>query len=62
MPLANENFFELEKYSAIMISQLWKDIKDIEFVKQSIRHQRIDTNSFYVKKLSNQERQEHTLK
>jgi len=41
------------------ITQLWKDSKDIEFVKQSIGHQKLDTTSAYVNKLSNQERQEH---
>jgi site-specific recombinase XerC len=40
------------------ITQLWKDSKDIEFVKQSIGHQKLDTTSAYVNKLSNQERQE----
>lgn len=43
------------------ISQLWKDIKDIEFVKQSIGHRRINTTSYYVEKLSDQERQECIL-
>jgi len=42
------------------IIQLWKDSKDIEFVKQSIGHQKLDTTSAYVNKLSNQERQEGT--
>ena len=42
------------------ISQLWKDTKDIEFVKQSIGHRRMDTTSSYVEKLSDQERQERT--
>lgn len=42
------------------ISQLWKDTKDIEFVKQSIGHAKIDTTSSYVEKLSDQERQERT--
>lgn len=40
------------------ISQLWKDTKDIEFVKQSIGHRKIDSTSSYVKELSDQERQE----
>jgi integrase len=40
------------------ITQLWKDSKDIEFVKQSIGHQKLDTTSVYVTKLSDQERQE----
>ena len=43
------------------IFQLWKDIKDIEFVKQSIKHRRMDTTSSYVENLSDQERQERPL-
>ena len=43
------------------ITQLWKDIKDIEFVKQSIGHRRLDTTSSYIETLSDQERQERTL-
>nr|QUS63769.1 putative integrase/recombinase protein [Haslea silbo] len=39
------------------ITQLWKDSKDIEFVKQTIGHRNLDTTSFYVNKLSDQERQ-----
>ena len=39
------------------ISQLWKDTKDIEFIKQTIGHQKLDTTSAYVKQLSDQERQ-----
>lgn len=42
------------------ITQLWKDSKDIEFVKQSIVHQRLDTTSAYVNKLSDQEGQKRT--
>ena len=41
-------------------SKLWKDTKDIEFVKQSIGHRRINTTSSYVEKLFDQERQERT--
>jgi len=37
------------------ITQLWKDSKDIEFVKQTIGHQRLDTTSAYVNRLSDQE-------
>ena len=43
------------------ISKLWKDTKDIEFVRQSIGHRRMDTISSYVEMLSDQERQERTL-
>lgn len=39
------------------ISQLWKDTKDIEFVKQSIGHRKMDITSSYIEKLSDQERQ-----
>jgi integrase len=39
------------------ITQLWKDTKDIEFVKQTIGHRRLDTTSAYMPKLSDQERQ-----
>jgi hypothetical protein len=38
------------------ITQLWKDSKDIEFVKQTIGHRNLDTTSSYVNKLSDQER------
>ena len=39
------------------ITELWKDSKDIEFVKQTIGHRNLDTTSAYVNKLSDQERQ-----
>lgn len=38
------------------ITQLEKDSKDIEFVKQSIGQRRLDTTYAYVNKLSDQER------
>ena len=38
--------------------RLWEDFKDIEFVKQSIGHQKLDTTSAYVTNLSDQERQD----
>jgi integrase len=41
------------------MTQLWKDTKDIEFVKQSIGHQRLETTSAYVENLSDQERQHY---
>jgi integrase len=40
------------------ITQLWKDSKDIEFVKQTIGHQKLDTTSAYITKLSDKEREE----
>ena len=39
------------------ITQLWKDSKDIEFVKQTIGHRKLDTTSAYIKSLSDSERQ-----
>lgn len=39
------------------IKQLWKDSKDIKFVKQTITHRNLDTSSAYVNRLSDQERQ-----
>ena len=38
------------------ITQLWRDSKDIEFVKQTIGHSALNTTSAYVTKLSDQER------
>ena len=40
------------------ITQLWRDSKDIEFVKQTIGHSALNTTSAYVTKLSDQERRE----
>ena len=40
------------------ITQLWRDTKDIEFVKQTIGHRKLDTTSAYVRSLSDLERQE----
>jgi site-specific recombinase XerD len=42
------------------ITQLWKNSKDIEFVKQTIGHRKLDTTSAYVNQLSDQERQKRT--
>ncbi len=39
------------------ITQLWKDFKDIEFVKQIVGHQKLDTTSSYVSFMTNEERQ-----
>ena len=39
------------------ITQLWKDTKDIEFVKQTLGHKNLDTTSAYVNQLSDKERQ-----
>jgi integrase len=44
------------------ITQLWKDSKDIEFVKQTIGHRKLYTTSAYVNQLSDQERQKRIEK
>jgi integrase len=40
------------------ITQLWRDTNDIEFVRQTIGHVKIDTTSRYIEKLSEEERKE----
>ena len=39
------------------ITQLWRDSQDIEFVKQTIGHRKLDTTSAYVSQMTDQERQ-----
>ena len=39
------------------ISQLWKDTKDIEFVRQTIGHRSLNSTSAYVTHMDDQERQ-----
>lgn len=40
------------------ITKLWTDSKDIEFVRQTIGHQKLDSTSVYVRNLSDKQRQE----
>jgi site-specific recombinase XerD len=44
------------------ITQLWRDTKDIEFVRQAIGHAKIDIISQYVENLFEKERQARMLK
>jgi integrase len=39
------------------ITKLWKDSKDIEFVKQTMGHRTLETTSAYVSQMTDQERQ-----
>ena len=39
------------------ISQLWKDTKDIEFVRQTIGHRSLNSTSNYVSEIGNEERE-----
>jgi len=43
------------------ITELWRDTKDIEFVRQAIGHAKIDTTSRYVQNLSEEERQSRMI-
>jgi len=54
--LPDQPFITSHSFRIGYISKLRKDTKDIEFVKQSISHRRLDTTSSYVDKLSDQER------
>lgn len=42
------------------ITELWKDSKDIEYVRQMIGHGKLNTTSAYIHKLSDLERQKLT--
>ena len=46
------------------ITKLWKDSKDLEFVRQTLGHRNIDTTSSYVNvnQLADQEKQERISK
>ena len=43
------------------ISQLWKDTKDIEFVRQTIGHRSLNSTSSYVTDMADEERQNRIL-
>ena len=43
------------------ISQLWKDTKDVEFVRQTIGHRSLNATSSYVSQMDDQERQNRIL-
>lgn len=58
--LPDQPFITSHSFRIGYISKFWKDTKDIEFVKQSVGHQRSDTTSSYINKLSDQERQERS--
>ena len=40
------------------ISQLWKDTKDIEFVRQAIGHRSLNATSGYISEMADEERQD----
>ena len=43
------------------LSQLWKDTKDIEFVRQTIGHRSLNSTSVYVTNMDDQERRNRIL-
>lgn len=58
--LADQPLMTSHSFRIGYISKLWRYTKDIEFVRQSIGHRRLDTTSSYVTRLSDQERQERS--
>ena len=40
------------------LSQLWKDTKDVEFVRQTIGHRSLNATSSYVSEMGDEERQD----
>jgi site-specific recombinase XerD len=40
------------------LTKLWRDTNDIEFVKQSIGHAKIDTTSLYVEHIPDEDRKQ----
>lgn len=40
---------------SIYISQLWHDVKNIEFVRQAVGHIKVEFTSTYVENLSDEE-------
>lgn len=55
--LPNQSTLKSQSFQTSFITQLWKDTKDIEFVRQAIGHSTIDSTSSYVSQMSDQERQ-----
>ena len=56
--LQNQPNLKSHSFRTSFITQLWKDTNDIEFVRQIIKHSKLDTTSSYVQDLSEKERQE----
>lgn len=55
--LPNQPIITSHSFRSGYITELWKNCGDIEFVKQSIGHKKLDTTSNYVKQLSDEQRQ-----
>ena len=48
--------FTTHSFRIGFISQLWRDTNDIEFVRQAIGHEKVESTSSYIEKLSDEER------
>lgn len=46
----------IDNLTTYYITKLWKDTSDIEFVRQSIGHLKIETTSKYIQELTEEER------
>lgn len=57
-PWATKHYQSHHSFRIVHITLLRRDYRYIEFVKQSIGHQKLDTTSAYVTNLSDQERQD----
>jgi site-specific recombinase XerD len=55
-------YISSHSFRVAYISRLWKDTKDIEFVRQGIGHAKIDRTSQYVENLFEKESQDQMLK
>jgi site-specific recombinase XerD len=49
-------------FRIVYITELWKNTSDIEFVRQVIGHQKLDTTSLYINELSDDDRRKRISK
>jgi site-specific recombinase XerD len=59
--LFNQPNIKSHSFRIGFITELWRDTKDIEFVRQAIGHAKIDTTSRYVQNLTEEERQSRMI-
>lgn len=54
--LPDKPYLTTHSFRIGFISQLWRDTNDIEFVRQAIGHERVESTSSYIENLSDKER------
>ena len=54
--LPDKPYLTTHSFRIGFISQLWRDTNDIEFVRQAIGHERLESTSSYIENLSDEER------